>query len=111
MQLTFLGKETQGGGSPTLFATDRGTGTYVVQGWKVSGDSTRIEIPHRLLGHVEKGKCLGAHLEDTGRGTFILAGEPVTDAEALAQMDIPGHEMAVEVPIGKEIWISATAAG
>jgi hypothetical protein len=30
MRLTFLGKDTQGGGSPTLFATDRQT--YVVQG-------------------------------------------------------------------------------
>jgi len=35
MRLTFLGKETQGGGSPTLWATDRGT--YVVQGWKLPG--------------------------------------------------------------------------
>jgi len=30
MQLTFLGKETTGGQSPTLYATNRGT--YVVQG-------------------------------------------------------------------------------
>jgi hypothetical protein len=109
MKLTFLGKETQGGGSPTIFATDRGT--YVVQGWKVSDDPAAIEIPHRLLGHVEKGKCLGVHLEDTGRGTFILSGVPVTDAEALAQMDIPGHETCVEVPVGQEVWVSGTIAG
>ncbi|MGH3867219.1 MAG: helix-turn-helix domain-containing protein [Pseudonocardiaceae bacterium] len=33
MQLTFLGKSTQGGGSPTLFATDRDT--YVVLGHRL----------------------------------------------------------------------------
>ncbi|MBB5155950.1 hypothetical protein [Saccharopolyspora phatthalungensis] len=109
MQLTFLGKETQGGGSPTLYATDHGT--YVVQGWKVNGHPTRVEIPHRLLGHVEKGKCLGAHLDDTGRGSFILTGEPVIDAEALAQMDIPGHETCVEVPKNKEVWVSGATTG
>lgn len=109
MQLTFLGKETQGGGSPTLFATDRGT--YVVQGWKVSEDPAAVEIPHRLLGHVEKGKCLGAHLDDTGRGSFILSGTPVVEVEVLAHMDIPGHETCVEIPAGREVWISGTAAG
>ena len=54
MKLTFLGKDTIGDGSPTLYATDRDT--YVVQGWQV------------------------------------------TDPEALAHMDIPGHETCVEVP-------------
>ncbi|PKW16788.1 hypothetical protein [Saccharopolyspora spinosa] len=109
MQLTFLGTETQGGGSPTLYATDRGT--YLVQGWKVEGHPTWIEIPHRLLGHVEKGKCLGTHLDDTGRGSFLLCGELVTDTEALAQMDIPGHETCIEVPTKKEVWVSGTATG
>jgi hypothetical protein len=47
MRLRFLGKETQGGGSPTLYATDRNT--YVVQGWKVEGQNDSVEIPHRLL--------------------------------------------------------------
>ena len=32
MQLTFLGSESNNGGSPTLFGTDRGT--YLIQGWK-----------------------------------------------------------------------------
>lgn len=109
MRLTFLGKETQGGGSPTLYATDRDT--YVVQGWKVDGHATQVEIPHRLLGHVEVGKSLGVRLDDTGEGSFILAGEPVTDAETLAQLDIPGHETCVEVPTGQEVWVSGTNAG
>jgi hypothetical protein len=109
MRLTFLGKETQGGGSPTLFATDRGT--YVVQGWKVRGKDDSIEIPHRLLGYLEPYTYLGTELTDTGRGTFILSGRPVTDEETLSQMDIPGHEMAFEVPKEKEEWFGEPATG
>src|ERR687887_535670 len=99
MRLTFLGKETQGGGSPTLFATDRET--YVVQGWKVPGQQHSVEIPTRLLAHLQPGTCLGVELHDTGRGSVILSGNPVTDTEALAQMDIPGHETCVEVAVAK----------
>jgi hypothetical protein len=95
MQLTFLGKVTQGGGSPTLFATDRGT--YVVQGWKVPDQPASVEIPAGLLRHLAGLPGLDATLKDTGHGSYVLAGEPVTDAAALAQMDIPGHETCVEV--------------
>jgi len=95
MRLTFLGKSTQGGGSPTLFATDRHT--YVVQGWKVPDHETSVEIPKRLLGHLEANTTLSADLRDTGRDSFILSGVPVTDQQALSQMDIPGHETCVEV--------------
>lgn len=95
MRLTFLGKETQGGGSPTLFATDRQT--YVVQGWKVADSETSVEIPKRLLAYLEAGTALAAALHDTGQDSYILSGAPVTDADALSQMDIPGHETCVEV--------------
>jgi hypothetical protein len=95
MQLTFLGKDTVNGGSPTLFATD-GNG-YVVQGWKVPGEDSSVEIPHRLLAFLESGTRLDARLRDTGLGTYVLSGAVVNDPEALAQMDIPGHETAVEV--------------
>lgn len=95
MRLTFLGKETQGGGSPTLFGTDRDT--YVVQGWKVEGQPGTVEIPPRLLGYLEPHTCLGVLVHDTGRGSFILSGDPVTDPQVLSQMDLPGHETCVEV--------------
>ena len=95
MRLTFLGKQTQGGGSPTLFETDRDT--YVVQGWKVPNQATSVEIPSALLTYIEHGSELGAVLTDTGRDSLILSGEAVSDAETLAQMDIPGHETCVEV--------------
>lgn len=54
MKLTLLGTESENGGSPTLYATDRGT--YVVQGWRV------------------------------------------TDADALGTLRVPGHETVVEIP-------------
>lgn len=97
MRLRFLGVWSQGGGCPTLFATDRGT--YVVQGWKVEGHPTALEIPSQLMGFVEEGTELGVPLKDTGNDTVILYGVPVTDAEALSQMDIPSHENCVEVPL------------
>jgi len=109
MQLTFLGKETQGGGSPTLFTTDRDT--YVVQGWKVEGDPTSVEIPPRLLGHLEPRTCLGTRLRDTGRGSFILSGTLVTDVHALSQMDVPDHETCVEVAKGSAATEGSPASG
>lgn len=54
MKLMYLGGPSEDGGSPSLYATDRGT--YVVQGWKVD------------------------------------------DAEALAEMQIPVQETVVEIP-------------
>lgn len=109
MRLRFLGKATQGGGSPTLYATDRNT--YVVQGWKVKGQDESVEIPHRLLKHVEPDTYLGALIVDTGRGSFVLSGQAVTDTEALSQMDMPGHETCVEVPREKEVWFGGAATG
>jgi hypothetical protein len=100
LRLVFLGKETQGGGSPTLFATDRET--YVVQGWKVPGQQNSVEIPLRLLAHLAPHTCFGVELHDTGRGSVILSGNPVTDTEALTQMDIPAHETCVEVAKARE---------
>lgn len=34
----------------------------------------------------------------TDRGTYVVQGWKVDDAEALAEMKIPSHEGAVEVP-------------
>lgn len=95
MRLTFLGKSTQGGGSPTLFATDRDT--YVVQGWAVPGQETTVEIPTRLLEYLEANTKLAAVLHTTGQGTYVVSGAAVSDVQALAQMDIPGHETCIEV--------------
>lgn len=108
MQLTFLGKSTQGGGSPTLFATDRET--YVVQGWRVPGQETSVEIPSRLLDYLERDTELAVVLRTTGHGTYIVSGAAVTDAAALAQMDIPSHETCIEVRKVREGDADDTAA-
>jgi hypothetical protein len=34
----------------------------------------------------------------TDRGTFVVQGTRITDAEALAAMDVPAHETVIEVP-------------
>jgi hypothetical protein len=106
MRLTFLGKETQGGGSPTLYATDRET--YVVQGWTVPDEPlTVIEIPEALLRHLSPNTQLATPLRSTGRrwtddhgktwDTYTVSGAAVTDPDALSQMNIPGHESCVEI--------------
>ncbi|MEU7141101.1 hypothetical protein ABZ942_16735 [Nocardia sp. NPDC046473] len=108
MKIRFLGKNTNGGNSPTLYLTDRGT--YIVQGWRVPGHDDQVEISHPLLAFLEPGTCLGVLLQDTGHGTFLLSGEQVSAPEALSQIDIPAHEMCIEVPVGQEIRGDATLA-
>ncbi|NEW25779.1 hypothetical protein GV790_03670 [Nocardia cyriacigeorgica] len=96
MRLRFLGK---GGsdktGCPSLYATD--SGSYLVQGWQTGRPDT-IEIPHLLTGFAEAGTYIGAMMTDTGRGTFRLVGEPVTDGETLGQLTLEGNEAAILVP-------------
>lgn len=114
MELRFLGKETTGGQSPTLYATDRGS--YVVQGWIVTDagilamldladDETLVEVYARLMTHLAKDGLSGdvtngvypiVHVRQNG--TYVLRGKRVTDAQALAQMSIPDHETAIEIP-------------
>ncbi|SHN24029.1 hypothetical protein [Streptomyces yunnanensis] len=115
MQLRFLGKNSNVGECPTLYATDRDT--YLVQGWRIYANDllmqldipegeTAVEVPTELFEHLEKdGLPSGVirRLEDpimilTPGGTFVVQGKEVTDREALAQMDIPDYETVVEVP-------------
>ncbi|WP_433662582.1 hypothetical protein ACQPW1_10770 [Nocardia sp. CA-128927] len=100
MSVRFLGTSSNYDGSPTLFATATG---YLVQGWLVQDREDTIEIPHRLLAFLEPGTCLSARLEDTGRGTFLLSGTPVSDSSILAEIEVPSHERCIEVPSAREI--------
>ncbi len=110
MRLYFLGKGgSEGGGCPSLYYTDRDT--YVVQGWQ-TGTPETIEIPQRLLGFLQQETYIGAAMTDTGRGTFALSGVPVTDTDALAQMNIYPNETAVEVPkLERTFYGNAASAG
>jgi hypothetical protein len=69
-----------------------------------------VEIPHRLLAHTRPGTSIGARLEDTGRGTFLVGGSRVTDVAVLDELDMPAHETSIEVPIGGEVWVHATTS-
>lgn len=113
MQIRFLGKETDHGDSPTLYATDRAS--YLVQGWKVSdpeilvtldvpeGEAV-VEIYARLLAHLGKDGLSGVvrswiapivHVKQNGN--LVIQGRRVTDSEVLAAMSIPDHEDVVEI--------------
>lgn len=116
MELRFLGRETTGGQSPTLYATDRGS--YVVQGWVVTDadiltkldlakDEKLVEVYAQLMTHLAKDGLSGevthkvypiVHIRENGR--YILQGRRVTDTKALTQMNIPDHETAIEIPKG-----------
>ncbi|MBB5079837.1 hypothetical protein [Nonomuraea endophytica] len=113
MRLTFLGKSSGGGQSPTLYSTDQGS--YIVQGWIVTDSSilsrlhmadeeTCIEIPAVLMAHLEKDGIIGevtniappiVYVKENGN--YVVQGKRVDDADTLAQMDIPDHETCVEL--------------
>ncbi|MGH3933197.1 MAG: hypothetical protein ACRDTF_24850 [Pseudonocardiaceae bacterium] len=113
MEIRFLGKETDHGDSPTLYATDRET--YLIEGWKVTDPEilakldvprgeTVVEIYARLMTHLAKDGLSGVvtswvppivHVKENGN--LVIQGRRVTDPDALAEMNIPDHEDVVEV--------------
>lgn len=104
MPLKFLGKGgSDDGACPTLYATDLG---YLAQGWRTGHPGT-IEIPHLLLGFAEPDTFIGATLTDTGRGTFLVTGRPITDHETLSQLDLAANETAIEVPKAERTFYGA----
>lgn len=76
---------------PTLWRTDRSS--VAVQGWNTDRPG-EVEVPAELLDGMD-----GLAGETTDRGTVLVRGVPVTDVEALAMMEIPDGESAVEVPV------------
>ncbi|WP_245909793.1 hypothetical protein [Nocardia amikacinitolerans] len=90
-----------------MFATDQES--YLVQGWQTSRAGT-VEIPHLLTGFAQPDTFIGATMTDTGRGTFILSGRPVTEPETLAQLVLAEDETAIEVPKLGRTFYGATAA-
>lgn len=113
MEIRFLGKETEHGDSPTLYATDQGT--YLIQGWKiidseilvklnVPENEAVVEIYAHLMAHLAKDGLSGVvtrrippivHVKENGN--LVIRGKRVTDSEALTEINIPGHEVVVEV--------------
>jgi hypothetical protein len=109
MRLTFLGKGGSGGNDcPTLYASDQET--YVIQGW-ATDQSGMVEIPHLLTGFAEPRTYIGTTLTDTGRGTFVLTGRPITEPETLMQLKLAEDETAIEVPKLGRTFYGAVASG
>ncbi|MFE2042674.1 hypothetical protein ACFXAZ_17440 [Streptomyces sp. NPDC059477] len=114
MRLTFLGKNSTPGDSPTLYASDQDS--YVVQGWKVYANElltqldvpegqTVIEVPTELFEHLTNDgqphgqirKFAEPIMLVTEQGTCIVQGPEMHDPEALSQMRMPDYETCVEV--------------
>lgn len=84
---------------PALYRTDRDT--YVIQGdrntalERANGEDV-AEIPRDLIPEI------AAHTHDdlhvTDRDTVLARGTRVTDPDALATMQLPDWETAVEIP-------------
>lgn len=107
MLLHFLGKGGSGTNDcPTLFATDQDS--YAIIGWVTDRPDT-VEIPHLLLGFLEADTFVDATLTDTGRGTFLVSGRPITDSGTLYQMTMETYETAIEVPKAERTFYGATA--
>ncbi|GAA5052020.1 hypothetical protein GCM10023318_24110 [Nocardia callitridis] len=108
MKVRLIGGESGGDGSPRVYVTETEPPRFAVPGWKTDDPDT-VEIPHRLLWFTEPGTCI-AGLLDTGHGSFLLSGAPLTDSEALGAMQIPAHEAAVLVRIAEEVRPDAPTA-
>lgn len=107
MRVRFLGKGGSGTNDcPSLYETDRNS--YIVQGWSTN-DPGLVEIPHLLTGFVEPRMFLGSPLTDSGRGTFLVAGRPVTEPGVLAQLTLADDEAAIEVPRQERTFYGAAA--
>lgn len=115
MKLRFLGKNSTPGDSPTLYASDQDS--YVIQGWKVLANDllmqldipaghTVVEVPTELFEHLTKDGLASGDIKTfkspimlvTERGTCVVQGPEMRDAEALSQMRLPDYEDCIEVP-------------
>ena len=80
------------------------TDPYVLVRLTVSDDEAVVEVPARLMAHLAKDGLAGGVVNHEPpivpvkeNGNLIIQGIRVTDPDALAEMDVPGHEICVEV--------------
>ncbi|MGH3938946.1 MAG: hypothetical protein ACRDTG_09985 [Pseudonocardiaceae bacterium] len=108
MRLIFLRSTCEIGRTcPNISITDRGT--YMVQGYLVTDldlDSDFlapgelvVEIPSSLLPELACEKKPNDSLHRTDRGTILVRGHTVVDADALRELNLPPGEAAVEITI------------
>jgi hypothetical protein len=113
VNLTFLGRASENGESPTLYATDRDT--FVVQGYTIpESDRTALNLPAgevvvevyaRLLDFLPGSRqsggfvpCRPPVVRVRASGNLLIQGPRLVDEAARRTMAIPGHEDAVELP-------------
>jgi hypothetical protein len=114
MQLTFLGKTSEGGDSPTLYATDRDS--YIVQGYVVTDHEllekldppegqTVVEVNAQLFRHLAKDgvtgtvtSCVPPIVHVGENSNYVVQGVRLVDQDARQQLALPEHEDAVEIP-------------
>jgi hypothetical protein len=113
MQMIFLGKSSDGGESPTLYATDD---SYVVQGYTVddaaplairdlAADEAVVEIYARLLDFLAEdgvtgtlAACASPIVYVRENGNLIIRGTRLADPATRRRMALPDHEDAIVVP-------------
>lgn len=84
---------------PNLYATDRGT--YVVQGYArddAGVGSASVEVPRSLLPEAAHDH---ADLRLLGHDSVLVRGSRVTDPDAVAVLNLPEGEAAIE--IGRDV--------
>jgi hypothetical protein len=114
VRLTYLGKVTNQGDSPTLYATDRDS--YVIQGYRVAdhellaqadllAGEILVEVYARLFEFLAEDGVDGTvsswlqpvvHVRDNGN--YILQGPRLTDDATRRRMCVPDNEDVIEVP-------------
>ncbi|GAB2539446.1 hypothetical protein [Nocardia heshunensis] len=105
--LRLLGRNgSPNNGCPALYEAD--PGSFLIVGWVTRAEGT-VEIPHVLLGFADAREFIGATLTDTGRGTFTLDGEPVTDPADTARLEMADDETAIIVPRCERKYFGAAA--
>jgi len=113
MEMVFLGKETESGESPTLYATED---SYIVQGYIVTDEEilakldiaegeTVVEVYARLFAHLAHDDVSGTvtswfppivHVRENGN--YLIQGVRLADDDTRRRMAIPDHEDAIVVP-------------
>ncbi|MGQ0717252.1 MAG: hypothetical protein ACT4NP_08030 [Pseudonocardiales bacterium] len=59
-----------------------------------------MEVPSSLLPELAGRKAAHDAVRRTGRGTYLIRGRTLVDAEALRELNLPAGEAAIEIPIG-----------
>lgn len=86
---------------PNINTTDRSS--YVIQGYTSfeqpnSDTQATVEVPLDLLPELA-GTPVRDGVHYTDRDTVLISGTQVTDSDALAELNLPDGESAVEVPL------------